>query len=459
MARTFLLADRKWLHWDFGDWAPEGRFRFRVCPPAKHAEPLLTADKPWEAMSTGWHTVLHDGGRYRCWYEAWGETYAHDSEGQLCYAESDDGLSWHKPELGLVEYRGATANNILIAGETAFYGYGLHGSSVFLDPTAPEQERYKLIYMGQMKGYFDGWGCAVVQAYSDDGLHWQARRHSCWDGPPTLLAHASDTQTVVFWDPSRRQYVGYFRTWEPGYARCIGRSETNDFYNWPAPRTIIRCDHLDAPGADLYNNAASRYESGGDSAYFIFTSVFNHDRDDLYVQLATSRDGIAFDRFDRASFIPNGPAPFDRGGIYTAPGVLPFRRGLAIYYHGVSYKHGEASPSQIQYQGALGMVTLPRDRFQGIHADDEFAFSLQPFALEGGLSVNAETAPGGEARAALICDGKIAAGFDFADCRPIVGDQPAGALSWKGELTPLMGKPVMLRLRLRQATVYAVSVG
>jgi hypothetical protein len=459
MTRTFLLFDRKWLHWDFGAWAPEGAFRFRACPPAKQSEPLIIADKPWEGMSTGWHTVLHDGGRYRCWYEAWDDTYANDLEGRLCYAESDNGLHWTKPELGLVEYRGSTANNILIDGRQAFYGFGFHGSSVFIDPTASPAERYKMIYMGGVKGHFSGWGSVMVQASSADGLHWQAPHHAAWGGPPTLLGHASDTQTVAFWDPERRQYVGYFRTWEQGYGRCIGRSETNDFYHWPAPRTIVRCDHLDAPGADLYNNAATRYERGGDSAYFIFTSLYNHDTDDLYVQIATSRDGVAFDRVDRAPFIPNGPARYDRGGIYTAPGILPLGDGLAIYYHGVSYKHGEAAPEKIRYAGAMSMVTFPRDRFQGVHTDETCAVSLRPFMLEGAITVNAETAPGGEVRAALIRDNQIVPGFDFTDCAPLTGDQPAGILRWKGDLASQMGKQVMLRLRLERAMVYAVNMG
>ena len=36
----------------------------------------------------------------------------------MCYAESDDGVHWVKPELGLVDFKGGTKNNIcLIEGE------------------------------------------------------------------------------------------------------------------------------------------------------------------------------------------------------------------------------------------------------------------------------------------------------------------------------------------------------
>ena len=31
----------------------------------------------------------------------------------FCYAESDDGVHWRRPELGLVEFQGSKKNNIL----------------------------------------------------------------------------------------------------------------------------------------------------------------------------------------------------------------------------------------------------------------------------------------------------------------------------------------------------------
>lgn len=464
MQHHHLLFDRRWLYWDSGPWAPNGTCDFRIYQPTKLAEPLLIADQPWESMSTGWHTLLYDQGHYRCWYEAWDDTYTTDVEGRLCYAESDDGVTWCKPELGLIEFRGSTRNNILIDGAQAFHGFGFHGSNVFIDPTAEPAERYKLIYLGNAHGHFgEGWLGVMMQGYSSDGLHWRTRTHPCWGGPPTLLAHGSDTQTVAFWDPGIRQYVGYFRSWEPGYGRAIARAVTNDFYNWPAPKTIVHCDHLDPYGADIYNNAANRYQHGDETAYFFFMSMFNHAKDTLNVQLATSRDGVYWARHDRAPFIDHGPATFDRGGIYTAPSILPFRDGLAVPYHGVSYKHGEATPGQIRYQGALGMVTMPRDRFQGVHTDSDFDCCLQPFTLESerlDITLNAVVQDGGEIRAALISDNQMLPDMSFAECTPITGDQPAAQVYWKGQpdLHALLGKTVMLRLHLEKATVYAVTL-
>src|SRR5690606_34980064 len=64
----------------------------------------------------------------------------------LCYAESDDGKTWTKPNLGLVEHEGSTENNIvmkvgLVGGVEADAAH----VSVFLDenPKAPADARYK----------------------------------------------------------------------------------------------------------------------------------------------------------------------------------------------------------------------------------------------------------------------------------------------------------------------------
>ena len=59
-------------------------------------QPVLKADRPWEDSTIGMLGVsaVHDGERYLMWYRAswylWG-----------C-AESPDGLTWSKPNLGLV---------------------------------------------------------------------------------------------------------------------------------------------------------------------------------------------------------------------------------------------------------------------------------------------------------------------------------------------------------------------
>jgi hypothetical protein len=78
----------------------------------------VTFDEPWANVSAGYGTVIKDGGTYRLYYRKTFEAPSgDDSEHQVtCYAESPDGITWTKPNLGLYEIKGSRENNIAYAG-------------------------------------------------------------------------------------------------------------------------------------------------------------------------------------------------------------------------------------------------------------------------------------------------------------------------------------------------------
>jgi hypothetical protein len=96
--------------------------------PAVRKEPVLTPSKddpkaPDQLATHFYGTVLHDQGKYRMWYyacylddpakQAKGDpTYLH--QGPVCYAESDDGIRWTKPNLGQAEIKGSKDNNAIL---------------------------------------------------------------------------------------------------------------------------------------------------------------------------------------------------------------------------------------------------------------------------------------------------------------------------------------------------------
>ena len=63
-------------------------------------------------------------GRYRLWYGV--QRLDDITRSYVCYAESDDGFTWQRPELGLCEYEGSTRNNIICAGRDHPLGWGIH---------------------------------------------------------------------------------------------------------------------------------------------------------------------------------------------------------------------------------------------------------------------------------------------------------------------------------------------
>lgn len=480
MHRKFLMLDRRWMVHHHGRWAPRGAYRFKVAPPTKLDRPVIVADKPWESMTVNFASVVYDAGIYRLFYDAIDQDYVDDRDSYLCYAESDDGINWRKPELGLVEYRGSTKNNIILDAR-ATYDVGYHAGTVFIDPTAPPKERYRIIFYGGALGRYisrrprEEWNGIdlIVTGSSPDGLHWRMATTPVAGAPaaPMLCLH-SEVQRGVWWDPQLRKYVGFFITREPGYNRCIARAETSDFAEWPMPRTVLRVDDKDQVTADMYNNGAMRYESGGDVAYFLFFSMYDHESDRLNVQLATSRDSYTWFRGDRSVYIDNGPDDFDAGGIYVSPSLVPLKDKLAVFYHGASFKHEEALPDKIQYQGCVALATTPVDRFQGLHADGDFEFSLQTFTLESAnldIAVNADIK--GEVRMAVTSyrpenpwsygpGPEWVQGAGFRECVPLTGDVVDGRIRWSGrpDLRDLIGKPVELRVAMRQATLFGVEV-
>src|SRR5262245_51835124 len=144
-------------------------------------EVVLTADAPWEGNTSAYYTVFQDGDKFRIDYR--GSHYDEQSKKAAhpevaCYAESQDGIHWTKPELGLFEYNGSKKNNIVWDSE------GTHCFTPFLDAnpaTAPEA-RYKSITRASG---------GLLALKSADGIHW-----SLMADYPVITKGAFDSQNL-----------------------------------------------------------------------------------------------------------------------------------------------------------------------------------------------------------------------------------------------------------------------
>lgn len=136
-------------------------------------------------------TVLHLGGKFRMWYLGMFETEIKSGQAPgwwrpMCYAESEDGITWTKPDLGLVEFNGQTKNNIcLIESEVPSLAKVNDFLSVIHEPEDPDPgQRFKCVYIAHpefddVRGGRSGigpnerrWG-AFIAATSPDGLRWK----------------------------------------------------------------------------------------------------------------------------------------------------------------------------------------------------------------------------------------------------------------------------------------------
>ncbi|PYV18053.1 MAG: hypothetical protein DMG07_04715 [Acidobacteria bacterium] len=488
-AGALRVGDRKQLFIDRRFIESTDNVTLRVNPPVK-AGIVLDNEHPWEAGWVGGGSVVDDGGTYRMWYR----TMEEGRDGKLGatrtgYATSTDGLHWTKPSLGLVEFQGSRANNLIDAPS----------GSVFLDPKAPPEQRFKMVVHAHQD---DLTRAGLYIRYSADGLHWTLH-------DVRLFPFACDTDNQAFYDERIGKYVAYFRVWDPW--RKVGRIETGDIlrpwpmkpierpnYLWgkrrpPTPstevETVFSYDDADPAVTDIYTPGVHRYP-WADDAYFMFPSIYRHFpepaggdspagygthavtspdsqghyRNDgvLDIQLAAGRDGVHWDRYDRRSYIELGvDGMADSRSMYILIGWI--RRGGEIYqyYAGYDHFHGEyAGFKRLRGMGAIVRTVQRLDGFVSADADYRGGSLTTPLVEFAGsrLELNAQTAATGDVRVELAdARGVALPGFAAADCDPLLGNHLARTVTWRGraDLGALAGKPVRLVFRLRNAKLYA----
>ena len=408
-------------------------------------EVVLVTDQPWEGNTSGYFTLFQDGDIFRMIYRGWhhdGQTQKELHEEVTCYAESKDGIHWVKPELGLFEFEGSKANNIIMTGLPS------HNFTAFKDtnPDAKPEAKYKAV--GREKG-------GLIGFQSPDCIHWERVQEE-----PIITEGAFDSQNLVFWDPTIQAYRDYHRGFRPaiegkGRVRDILYATSKDFLKWPDPV------YLKYPGAKdqhLYTNAILPYER---APHILLGFPTRYRPSDSQVEpvLMSSRDGLTFDRWDEAVIPPD--APEDRQGNrsnYMAWGILDLPdsdKELAVY------------GTEAYYEGPhsrLRRFTYRKDGFVSLHTDKSGGEMItKPLTFSGkNLHLNFVTATKGSVQVEILdTKGQPLAGFALADCKTLSGDELDKAVQWKGsaDLNELAGKPVKLRLVLKDADVYAVRFG
>lgn len=452
-------------------------------------EIVLEHDAPWEGTGSGYHSVFRDGDIYRLYYKAWhidvkdGKVNTGSHPLFCCYAESDDGIVWRRPELGLVEFEGAKANNIVLAPETFGEVKSDPGHpAVFLDerPDCPPEARYKAIIRSAKPH-----GLLLFQ--SPDGLRWSLAHPE-----PVITEGAFDSQNLAFYDPTLGAYRAYWRiftggrtdgeTWKPAGIRAIRTAVSKDLLRWE-PHQDLR--YLDSPDEQLYTNGVkpyhraphlllgfpTRYVERGwsDSMRALPELAAREDRAAASERYGTaltegllmaSRDGVAFKRWNEA-FLPPGPereGTWHYGHQYLAWGLVETKGSLEggpdelSLYATESYWTGKSS--------LLRRYSLRLDGFVSARAPLSGGELLtKPLVFAGeNLALNFASSAAGDVRVEIQDEaGKAIPGFSLEDCPPLFGDSVERTVSWKGgsDVSSLAGRGVRLRFVLRDADLFA----
>lgn len=453
-------------------------------------EIVLSHDESWEGTGSGYHSVFNDGDLYRMYYKAWhidvsGGTLDTDRHPlYCCYAESDDGIHWRKPELGLNDFEGSTENNIAIVSErVGELNVDAGHPAVFIDdnPNATDDARYKAVLRSREPN-------GLIIYKSHDGLNWSP----LYDHPILRLKGAFDSQNLAFWDSELGRYRGYWRTfsggtitdteWKPEGVRAIRTGQSDDLEHWDS---IADLNYEDSPDEHLYTNGVQPYHRAPHILIGLPTRYIErenlgpmHQLPDLANRNAravarerygyaiteglfmSSRDGTQFKRWNEA-FLRPGPertGTWHYGAHYLAWGVvenqssLPGAPNELSFYATENCWHGQGSD--------LRRYTLRLDGFVSASAGwNGGSLLTKAITFQGDeLELNFATSAAGHVRIEIQdVKGNPIPGFSLDDCPHYFGDSVSKTISWNDDpkLASLMGKAVQVLFELKDADLFS----
>ena len=486
--------------------------------------PVIREDKPWE-MAIGWTSVVRhpESGKYQLWYQAYagGRDTRKSHKCVVCLAESDDGITFTKPNLGIHNFetdrepfRGRyTDTNIVLLGGG---GYGdRYANSVLFEPH-DSNRRYKMLYTDfgeeadgrEWPGFF--------AAFSPDGIHWTKSTknplnhtayggrglqpplanedvyHEAWDQRKNFLRKTwklplsmSDAVDAMY-DPVRGKYVAYGKAWIQGPAgglawkHAMARVESTDFLTWSKPQIVASPDDLDPPSTEFHTSPVFFHKG----VYFCLNQILRArgeatgaKADAMHIELMISRDGVRWERpFRKQHFIANSEQPFSNGGIFTNATPVILDETIRFYYGGYNSGAigGGAKLTDPSQQSGIGFASVPLDRFAGIRPVAESAQStlkrplqhvgqvtLKPTSFDGAdeITLNADAHTGSVRVEILNADGYRVPGFTRDDAIALTGDSLAHRIRWKDQtIADLPPGKYMIRLHLDHAEVFALTI-
>ena len=424
-------------------------------------EIAIVHDAPWEGNVCCYHTVLYDGKKYRMYYRGMASHLpGYDKHEVTCYAESDDGICWVKPKLGICEFGGSRENNIILIEDDASHNFS---PCIDTNPDCPPDQRFKALG-GVKKGLY--------LFHSADGIHWTKSREE-----PVITQGAFDSQNTIFYDSVRKCYVAYSRLSRKGkngmMLRAIQRQTSPDAIRWSEPEMLDFGET--APDVELYTNAIHPYWFNP-SVYIGLPKRFTRERASVYDHsgggglpgvsdglFMSSRDGIRFHRWDEAFVRPGlQHGRWVNRNNMSAQGVVPtkpFLEGappeLSIYSTEGYYGDG---PNKLR------RLAIRQDGFVSVQAPmSGGAFTMKVLAVDGPmLLLNASTSGAGEIRCEIRDERNVPIdGYTLAESIPVFGDEPDLAMKWQGgtSLAPLAGRRVVLHFELKDADIYSLRFG
>ena len=360
---------------------------------------------------------------YRMWY------CGIDSSSNLhtCYATSTDGLSWTKPNLGLISYEGNTNNNIV---------QGHSHPMLSMDYKAERTPPYIITSIDPGTG-------TTLGAYlysSSDGLNWSAYK--------TVFASTGFTNDnyregkSIFETPNGT-YLLYYGTHHPNQRRSIAafRSATSDLTgSWQDLGILIDAQSQDE---QRYSFKVKRY---GD-VYLGIAGEYNKTTEKIVGQLWVSRDMFTWKQLDK-EWIPLGnPGEFDDSMSLPCFDLIEVGDEWRCYFCGNGEPHNVPGGARA---ATIGYATIGRGRLWKIQGNGTVVTKLLTIGEGDTLRVNGD----GISCAVLDSDQTQVPGYESEE---VPGDVFYSEVTWSGQTLPV--GTYRLKFTISAGTLYSYTVG
>lgn len=409
---------------------------------------LLTEDRPWEVrIDNGYPNVVYrprEQPRYLLFYDCFirckDPRRGCNPQGNATatmYAESDDGITWRKPALGLTAFNGSSHNNIVTEGS--------HGVGISFEEAPVNGLRFKALgklshdlLMGTMQ--------------SDDGLHWT--RHKRLE-----IGNRWDAHHNHFFDERTRQYVLVTRG--PSDNRrplnrtvAFATSAPDTFGGFS--RAVVRFASPDLHD-QLYSLQAVPYYSGYVGVLMVYDNRWTKARvaaDGVRCELAYSLDLRHWVRL-AGELLPRAPGIMN---CFAAKPLVADDGRIVVYYMAGDGPHFGLRRTALQRASlrADGLVAL---QVNDTAASPQGITVTRPMHIGAGVSALAVTFDGRLRVGVSVVSDDATRGvlYRAEDCGHLSGSATNAVVHWRGAgdgsraLRGVRGRDVVLSFELLDA--------
>lgn len=452
---------------------------------------------PVTATDLQLRAVVKEGGVYRAWYSLWGIKSAGEKfdglhyDAVTCYAESTDGVMF-TPKHG--------------ADGKSAVDFGITGPDVrtagFLHDPVDKEYPYKVVYQRKARGselnpavrakfphavgrdYSVTWGIGR----SRDGLKFEPpahehnlideamenpKLHRALDGglviadqmvTPVMEGQGRDVAGWITYDlVSAHRIPGWVLSfpWHMTRVPATFPIGTLDGFKWMQPHIGLACARKGPTVIALHGYL---YGAPGIETYAQVSEV----------GLAVSHTGLGFNEvWPFRAFIPRGRKGEWDHGMVCQTSIVDDGGETRFYYTG-----NQLGNLGGNYQA--GMASIPRDRYgyrcikghrDVTRRDRAAVFTLKPLVMPEPAEVTLNVSHVGAGRRVVVSlsDGAGNALEGFEESEPVVTQGFCVPVKWKGDVSGLAGKQVVMKVRMESAgcgfvyedspRVYAMGLG